>query len=52
MPMDDRNLPLRMGNRLRVKNDEVHWEEKLVNFDDDILYNPSGFTDQLATESL
>jgi hypothetical protein len=32
-----------MWNRLNVKNDEVHWEEKLVYLDDDILYNPSGF---------
>jgi hypothetical protein len=46
MLKDDWNQPLRMWNRLSVKNDEVHWEEKLVYLDDDILYNPSGFLDR------
>ena len=38
-----------MGNGLSVKNDKVHWEEELINLDDDIIYNPPGFLDRLVS---
>ena len=44
-PKDDRNLHIWIRDMFCVKNYEINWIIELVNLDNDIFHNSSGFLD-------